>query len=183
MKKTIILLAILFAGAVGYSQEFLGIKVGGTRQEAINKFKAKGFVVIGKSSNTAISMRGKAGENDVDLVIVNSPTSKKVWKFAVFLPERTTWDRLKSDYEYYVNLFTEKLGSPSESYSNFVSPYYEGDGYEMSAVGIDKCNYVAFWDGIYIEITKWKQVSVCYENKVNAEISKKEKDAINSNSF
>lgn len=183
MKKAMVLLAILFATAVGYSQEFLGIKVEGTRQECINKFKAKGYVVIGTPSNTAISMRGKAGGNDVDLVIVNTPTSKKVWKFAVFLPERTTWDRLKSDYEYYVELFTNKIGNPTDIYRNFVSPYYEGDGYEMSAVGIEKCNYIAFWDGIYIEITKWKQVSVCYENKVNAEISKKEKDAINSNNF
>ena len=176
-------LMLVLSTALGYSQDFLGIKVDGNRQDCINKFLAKGFKTSIAPSNTVTSLKGMVGNDKVELMIVSTPITKKVWKFSVFLPERTTWSSLKSNYEYYVDLLTTKYGEPTSTYSNFISPYYEGDGYEMTGVKIEKCNYMTFWDNVYIEISKWGQVCIHYENTTNSSLNKEEKDKINLKNF
>jgi len=65
-----------------------------------------------------------------------------------------------------------------------MSPYEEGDGYEMNAVTLEKTNIVAWWnltyqDGaesgtIMLEMTQWKQNKISWENAVNAALKEKE---------
>lgn len=183
MKKLSILVALVLTTMLGFSQEFLGIKVDGNRQTCINKFLAKGFKVSIPPSKTVTSMKGTVGGQPIELLIVVTPTSQKVWKFTVYLPEQNTWENLKYNYNYYVDLFTKKYGEPTNSYSNFNSPYSEGDGYEITGVVVEKCNYSAYWKDVYIEITKWKQVCINYENEVNGELNTQEKEQLNLNIF
>ena len=65
-----------------------------------------------------------------------------------------------------------------------MSPHEEGDGYEMNAVELEKTNIVAWWnlthqDGtesgtITLELSKWKQNKISWENAVNAALKEKE---------
>lgn len=180
MKKATIILALNLFCILGFSQDFLGIKVGGGRQETVNKFLAKGFKVSITPSNTVTSMKGMVGNTETEVLIVCTPTTKKVWKYIVYLPKQTTWYSLKSNYNTYLSVLTDKYGEPASSYNHFIDPYFEGDGYEMSAVALEKCSFCAFWDGVYIQISEYKQVSITYENEILSQLNKNEYNAINT---
>lgn len=129
-------------------------------------------------------MQGKVNDTKIELNIVNTPTSKLVWKFAIYLPKQDDWYSIKSQYNSFTNTLTEKYGEPTDSYTGFASPYYEGDGYEMSAIILDKCNYITIWaNGTTIQISKFKQVRITYENADNSVIDDEEKKALNNKIF
>lgn len=184
MKKVTMVLLFSLITIIGVGQEFLGIKPEGSRLEVVNKFIAKGFKVKPQSANQNVtSMLGIYAGTKYEVNIVSTPTSKKVWKISVYLPAETNWYSLKATYEKFLETLTNKYGQPNQSYNFFQSPYYEGDGYEMSAVMLEKCQYSAFWDNLYIQITQWKQVNISYENQINAELKEKETEKLNSNIF
>ena len=188
MKKGIMILLLTFLTIISFSQEFIGIKVDGNINDVVEKFKGKGLKVSNRGSSTpnVISMEGIVGNRNLELNIVCTPTTKIVWKFAVYLPKQTLWTSLKSEYEEYLDLLTKKYGKPKSTYNFFSSPYKEGDGYEMTAVAVEKCTYSAFWPGnlgLYIEISKWKQVKINYENRTNSALSKIEQDEIKNKIF
>lgn len=182
MKKLLLAICLL-SSVTSRSQEVMGIKVDGLRTEVINKFKAKGFKIIGTPDLKALTMEGVISGQKYEVIIVNTPTSKKVWKIAVYLPKQTDWYDIKSTYTKFYNMLVEKYGEPNSSYTGFSSPYYEGDGYEMTGVGVGKCNYSAFWDFVYIEISQFKQVSLSYENAINSELNILENKNIDNKNF
>lgn len=186
--KTLNLIVLICALSVScFGQEFLGIKVDGTKQEVINKFIAKGFKKksLPSGNDDVTSMEGTYSGTKYEVNIVNSPISKKVWKIAVYLPEQVSWYSLKAEYNRYLEMLTSKYGEPTNSYSFFSSPYYEGDGYELSALRLEKCNYSAYWLDVVVsvEISKYKQIKISYENKVNSAIDDQEREKINKNIF
>ena len=187
MKKGIMILLLTFLTIISFSQEFIGIKVDGNINDVVEKFKGKGLKVTNRSSTpNVISMEGIVGNRNLELNIVCTPTTKIVWKFAVYLHKQTLWTSLKSEYEEYLDLLTKKYGEPEQKYNFFSSPYKEGDGYEMTAVAVEKCTYSAFWPenlGLYIGISQWKQVKITYENITNSALSKKEQDEIKNKIF
>jgi hypothetical protein len=121
------------------------------------------------------------------LIIVSSPKSKIVRKFSVYLPEQSSWNSLLNDYTRYKKTLTDKYGNPGDSFDFFSSPYKLGDGYEMTAVAAEKATYAAYWTlkgySLSIEISKWKQVRISYENDNNSKIAEKEQKDIDSNIF
>lgn len=167
--------------------EFLGIEVDGKRDEVIEKFKAKGFIVKGDIDKPVVSMKGSAGNINFDLNIVSTPKSKIVRKFVVYLPEQSSWNSLLNDYTRYKKTLTDKYGNPGDSFDFFSSPYKLGDGYEMTAVAAEKATYAAYWTlkgyTLSIEISKWKQVRIAYENANNSKIAETEQKDIDSNIF
>lgn len=186
MKKYIMILLFISLATISFGQEFMGIKVDGNINDVVEKFKQKGLKVITNINSIGVTMKGLVANKETELIIQNCPTSKIVWKFAVYLPEKTTWYSLKSEYQEYLDLLIKKYGEPKDKFDSFSSPYEEGDGYEMSAVSLEKCNYAAYWtkkDGLSIEISKWKQVKINYENPVNSALDTKEKDEIKNKIF
>jgi len=184
MKKSITLLLALAITISAFSQEFLGVKVDGTRDEIQKKFIAKGFSTKTTSDKDYLSMRGYIGTTDIELLVLFTPKTKKAWKFVIYLPKQTTWYALKAQYNEYLEMLTTKYGEPKHDYHFFSSPYEDGDGYEMTAVAVEKCTYSAFWEDTYsIEISKFSQVKIAYENPVNSEIFSQEKKQIQTNSF
>lgn len=183
MKKLILIVSLFIIAINSYSQEFMGIKVEGTKKELIDKFEQKNFQVIDTEGKYLV-MHGKAGSANVKLYIFFTPVSKLAWQFGVYLPEETNWYNLKSQFEEYTSLFIEKYGEPSSIYRFFESPYKEGDGYEMLGVELDKCVYAAFWKDTYkIKITKLKQLVIVYTNSTIEAINKKENKEIQSKTF
>ena len=180
------MLLLILLTIMSFSQEFIGIKVDGKINDVVEKFKGKGLKVTNTSTPNVISMEGIVGNRNLELNIVCTPTSKTVWKFAVYLPKQTLWPSLKSEYEEYLDVLTRKYGEPKLKYDFFSSPYKEGDGYEMTAVELEKCTYSAFWPenlGLYIQISQWKQVKITYQNSTNLALSKKEEDEIKNKIF
>lgn len=178
MKKLLTILLVLLVSLTN-AQEFMGVKVEGTKTQAIQKFLAKGFKITNQE-DTWVKMLGNFNRKKTELFLLFTPQTKKFWKLAVYLPETSSWSELKSDYLYYQKILTEKYGEPTESYSTFLSPYEEGDGYESSAVTLEKCVYSSFWmdNGIIIEISKYKQIHISYENLILSQIQDKEKTNI-----
>jgi len=183
MKKISIILAICLLSIASYSQSVFGVQVDGSKTEVINKFKAKGFKIPITPSLTVTTLRGSIDGVKYDVLVCNTPITKKVWKIVVYLPEQNNWYDLKSTYEKFYDLFVKKYGEPLASYSSFTSPYEEGDGYEMTAVSVEKCNYSAFWNEVWMNISKFKQIELNYENVTNAELFTAEKEKLNTKNF
>lgn len=162
---------------------FKGVELNGPLSDFITQMEAKGFVFKNNFENgNGASMTGSfMGYSDCELYIFTTPNSKMVRMVKIYLPEEeNSWSSLKSYYTQSVDAFTKKYGAPGDEYSFFSKPYYEGDGYEMTGVKVDKCNYAAFWElekgAIFIEISKWCQVCISYEDNLNTQLSSQEKE-------
>jgi hypothetical protein len=133
-------------------------------------------------------MNGKVGNTEIELFLLTTPKSKKLYKATVYLPTKETWYAIKQNYLDYLEVLTTKYGTPHQSYDFFSKPYFEGDGYEMSALKLEKCTYSAFWlnidnTSIVIQISKYNQVMISYQNDANQKIAASERDALNNVSF
>jgi hypothetical protein len=164
--------------------QFMGIPIEGDAVIFINKLKVKGFKVK-KYDAIVTTMTGVfLGNVTNEVLIVHTPKSKKVWKVVVFLQEQIGWSSLKSEYQSLLSKLNNKYGEPSTSYFSFLSPYEEGDGYEMNAVEFEKTNIVAWWNLMYqdgtesgtimLELSKWKQNKITWENATNVALKEKE---------
>lgn len=177
MKNLFIAIALILT-TVTNAQEFNGVKIDGDLPSFTNALKAKGYTFHRTLDNGCI-MKGKIGFKDVDVFIFTTPKSKKVFKLTIYFEEKSTWSSLKSDYQQLAAALTEKYGQPSNTYDSFSKPYYEGDGYEMSAVQLEKCNYSSYWLNkenltLAVEISKYKQVKLVYENDKNMDLKEQE---------
>jgi hypothetical protein len=189
MKKVIVLIAIVLSSITLSAQSFDGVEISGDLVTAIAKFKAKGYTLV-KNEDGIASMKGMLAKTyNIELYIYTTPKSKKVTKVVAYLDEENTWSNLKYEYEKFVGIISDKYGKPDNTYATFTSPYFEGDGYEMTAVGIEKCLYASYWLGqsnntnIGVEISKFKQVKIVYENAANMRLRKNEQDQIENNAF
>jgi hypothetical protein len=183
MKKLSILLSMCILTISTYSQSVFGIKVDGNKTDVVNKFKLKGFKIPITPSATVTSLQGYVDGVKYDVLVCNTPITKKVWKIMVYLPEQNNWYDLKNTYEKFYDLFVKKYGEPYASYNSFSTPYEEGDGYEMTAVAVEKCNYSAFWNEVWMTVSKFKQIELNYENVTNSEIFTAEKEKLNTKNF
>lgn len=189
MKKLILTIAIATLSVASYGQEFLGIKPSGNKDYTINQFKAKGFTESKVSNEIGVFMNGKVNGKDVNLVIVWTPKTKLITTFAVYLPERKTFDALVDDFEQYLALFNSKYGNTENVERVFKTPYELNDGYEMNAVELEKCTYGAYWTNdnqpihLAVEISKYKQLKITYQNTENFKLGQRENAQINLNNF
>lgn len=187
MKKIIILaLACIMLNTVT-AQSFDGVSIRGSLSSVVANFKAKGYSLRNTKENYAV-LDGFVGNKPVEVFVFTTPITKVVFKVNVYLPKKESWASLKNEYLDFVLLFKEKYGQWSNTYNDFVNPYEEGDGYEMSAVELEKTNFMTIWmnngNANYgVQITKFKQVMIIYENAINTEIMDNERKRLNKNSF
>ena len=178
MRKNLIAMmaAFLMLGSICYAQEevkhmdFKGIPMDGDLSSYITKLNQKGFKTTSVEEEAAI-LKGQFAGEDVELAVYSTPRSKMVYMVVVVFPEQSSWYSIKADFKKLENNLEEKYGAPTLQRKSFDSPYYEGDGYEMSAVRLDKCNYFSRFlteDGeINIMILKSKKIGLYYVDKVN----------------
>jgi hypothetical protein len=71
--------------------------------------------------------------------------------------------------------------------TEFDSPYFYGDGYELQAVGLEKCHYSALWEventTILLTISKFKQINIQYENDALTAQKNREQSEIDAKTF
>lgn len=189
MKKYFTLLIMLLSiSAISYAQDtptpttehltFSGITICGSATSFRSSMESKGF--ISNRTDDDETMMVFAGDfigKSTELIVVYlTPKTKQVWKVVVYFIEKTSWYDLKNEYNTLKDQVIQKYGNPNADYDFFSSPYDEGDGYEMTGVAVDKCNYAAYWDnGISVEISKLKSVKICYEDPIQVNILKQEK--------
>jgi hypothetical protein len=186
--KTLILSIALFISVSSFSQTFDGVAISGDLPTAIANFKAKGYTYTGTEDGVAI-LKGKAAKTyNVEVYIYTTPKSKKVCKIVAFLDEQKNWYTIKGEYERFAQIITDKYGAADSKYNSFSTPYEEGDGYEMTAVAVEKCTYASYWfnrsnTSIAVEISKYKQVKLAYENDEAMKLRKTELSTLESSSF
>lgn len=188
MKKLLLSVCVgLLSLTASYGQDFLGISPTGSKLSVIEKFKAKGFHLTDGYGTTVTSMKGYVNGSIYELNIVSTPTTKVVCKFSVYLERIESFSLLKSEYKKYVDLLTEKYGASTSNYEYFKSPYYEGDGYEMTALTSENAIFKTYWLDrpifMSVNISKWQQINIIYENSANAELKNAEENKLEKNTF
>lgn len=183
MKLILLFLPLALFSLTAFSQEFDGVKIGGTKSQFIKAMSEKGYSV--KEETPTVMTFKSSAHPTYEVYGAVTPTTHMVWKLTIFLPAQSNWYDLKADYNKYLKLLTEKYGEPTNKYAFFASPYDEGDGYEMSAVSLDKCDFLAIWEDIAISVRiyKSKQVELSYENTVNGTLNEQEKNEADKKIF
>ena len=182
---TVIALAFFLGTGFTFAQdatthlEFKGVPLNGKIDDFVKKLQSQGFSIV-KKEDLGVIMSGQFTGKEAEVMILNTRTTKTVWKVVVYLPKQTSWYSIKSEYEYYTEIFTKKYGKPSDSFSFFSDPYYEGDGYEMQAVRNEKCTFFSGYhiqEGIIcVDISKYQQIRIAYEDATNTTLMDREKE-------
>lgn len=182
MKRILLTLCAVILAVTLNAQEhmtFKGVSMGCNITSFISQLKTKGFTIEHQADNGAILKGDFAGKSGCTVIVLPTKVNKLVWKVVVKFPEKSSWYSLKSEYKTFKESYTEKYGKP-ESYEFFSRPYEEGDGYEMTALSVDKCTYVSYYTvpegNIAVEISDDKCVEVHYEDAINTAIKAKEQE-------
>jgi len=187
MKTLISILAFVLFSFNSNSQQFYGVNISGPLSTAIERFKQKGFTHKSTMDVGAI-MNGRIVNQDVTLFIFVTPKTKTVFKMSIFFDEMNSFDNLYTQYIKMVNTINDKYGEPDYVEEKFLPPYELGDGYELTALQLEKCLYSSTWLyknnlNIKVEISKYKQLKVVYENDLLADQKEKEEQMIKSNIY
>lgn len=186
MKKLIILL-FLFTYLINiFGQEVNGITLGKTKSETQTKLLKHNFKLI-KSTKHSIDYVGNlfTGES-VTIRIYTTPTSQKVWKISI-IKHYHKWYDVKDSFDKYNEILSYKYGSPITVKSHFKTPYYDGDGFEMSAMSMKMGEIVNTYtdldnNRIYLKIVgnniNRVEIWIEYENKEMLLVNKNETNKI-----
>ena len=186
MKKRFLLTLLSFIMAFSASAQehltFRGIEIDGPLPAFVQHLNKLGYVVIEERENDCLLKGVFSGVDDCVIYVLTTPNSHIVCQVAVFLPATDSWAVLKSSYLEYRDLLISKYGTPSVDRKSFISPYYEGDGYEMQALSNDKCKYLirihADLGNVSLMINskdyKRGNLLISYEDAQNAEIKEQE---------
>lgn len=184
MNKLLLLFAFVFSiniiGAQNAHLTFKDIPIDGNVKDFADKLSKKGFTYVKGLEGNIVRMEGKFADFNAEVWLMATPKTKIIWKIVVLTDKYTSWSSIKADFEKYKELYTKKYGKPSEDFHFFSRPYYEGDGYEMQALKLEKCTYITFFElpegGIVIEMTKWGNISFSYEDNINVKIKRSESE-------
>jgi hypothetical protein len=162
---------------------FQNLLFGDTPSLVISKLKK---FTLKQHRAKSVVFTGTVGGKDAEIFAVFTPKSQKLWKVVVDFAEAdgVSYNDLKSHWNGYVKILTEKYGEPDKRYEFFTSPYFEGDGYETQALRLGKANSDAFWDsgatgagGMSCAITKYLEIRISYEDEYFSKIDDQEKDS------
>ena len=183
MKKSIlIILCCLFSFAL-YAQEkhmeFKGTPLNGSLTSFVQKMKTMGYTTV-LTEDYGVVMEGEFIGKKANIFILPTPKTKIVWKVGVSLEKQISWSSLKSEYYKIKESYIKKYGQPKHTFESFDEPYYEGDGYELQALKLEKCTYESYFETpegmIKVGMDSGGCITISYEDKINAEIKKMEQE-------
>ena len=161
--------------------KFMGIEMNCAVDIAMLDLEKKGFEIIDIRKEGYI-MSGKFIDRNALVTLHATPKTNLFYRANIIFNEHTSWYSLKSEFLEVVKYYKAKYKSISSS-RTFIDPYYEGDGYELQGVSMDKCFYYERFEAeggkISIEISDMKRVQIRYEDKNNAKKNEQETIAIN----
>ena len=122
-----------------------------------------------------------AGHNDCSVLVVGTPKTNIACAVMVYLKEHNIWYSIKNQYEEIKEQLTKKYGTP-KSYEYFSDPYYEGDNYELQALGNDHCTWMSHFHTskgtISVSMASNCKVLIIYQDKINQELKEREANSI-----
>jgi hypothetical protein len=189
MKKYILTMFAMLVFATSFAQTFDGVKIGGTLAQMRFKLEQKGYK-FDEVKNNILWMKGTLANKKVMIGVVGTPKSKTAWKIVAYLDERKNWYDLKNEFENINTILAKKYGETETCFRFFSTPYYEGDGYEISALANDKVTFSCYYPNkednklnISVEISSTSCILLTYEHIENTLLMKKEKDEAEMSSF
>jgi len=167
--------------------KFKGIPIAGNPQHFIAQLEAKGFNTVQSysySDHSAGLTGSFAGVQNCIILVTGTPVSNDVYSIGVIFPDQyNDWYILKSQYLSYKEKLTKKYGA-LQSFEYFSEPYYEGDGYEISAMMNGNGHFMSYIDTqegrIAVMITSDCKICLFYND---SEGSKQKDKELNSLSF
>lgn len=183
MKKILFILAFICLAAGISAQEhlkFMGLPISGRSSVFVEKLKTKGFKFVDKEDDMYVLSGKFANTSNVEVYVLSTPKTKNVFKVVVFFPKKTIWSSIKSQYKDLQELFGQKY-TMVDHCEHFRDPYYEGDTFEEQAVKLGKTLYYSTYcceeGNLLVEISKFMQVKVVYEDNINRELYTTEKES------
>lgn len=161
---------------------FKGIPVMGTVNDFCNKLSSKGFSMVKTyEDGTAAAMSGNFAERPSTLYIIGTKKSHFVQGIIVdFDEDYNKWQTIKNAYKNMVEQYITKYGTPYDVDESFDYPYEEGDGHEMTALRLNKCNYRTTFKldkgSIVIKLTEKASIQIIYRDSENAMLGETERD-------
>lgn len=174
-------LAALASTAQTESPKFKGIPVEGDAAVFVDGLKNAGFTYVTEGDEYYLLKGPFAGFNDCRVIVSRTAATNMVAKVTAVTEVYSTWFSMRSDYEDIKEAYTQKYGVPDSDHHFFSPPYKLGDGYEETAVRVDKCHYLTIWhvDGytIGIRITSGMKICIGYENDAIMKVYSDEKES------
>ncbi|MBO7712575.1 MAG: hypothetical protein J6S85_03345 [Methanobrevibacter sp.] len=188
MKRLFIIALTSLIAISSFAQEHLkvkGVPIDGNVDSFIKALEATGLkkdAVLSQAVDSPILIGDFAGLSDCKFSFLNTEDGT-VCKVLIISEDFTGWSSTKSKYRDLKDLLKTKY-EVTNSFEYFSSPYYEGDGYELSAIRQDKGTYKTFFkcdEGyIVIEInassTSKGYLTIMYEDTINMERFSQERD-------
>lgn len=150
MKKIFVALIISLVALSANAQEHLkvkGIPIDGNLTSFIAKLKAAGCKTdsrLSEALGTPVLVGDFAGMSECKFSFITTENNT-VCKVLIFTRDYTGWYNTKHQYNEMKELFNTKYNLIND-FEYFHSPYYEGDGYELSAIKQEKATYKSFFD-------------------------------------
>lgn len=192
MKKFFLLILLVFSAVSSLSaQSFNGVLLGRGLSETYQSFLDKGFKPL-RSVDGIRYLTGSVAGDRYEIGLVYTPISKKVWKIVVYTMPVFSWSILKYQHAKFKEILIRNYGDPKSDFWFFLSPYYEGDGFELQAIRKGAMRSAVFFrdshgNHIYMELESYQigqgQVCVSYENNVAQELNKAETRKLENSSF
>jgi len=189
MKKYLISMVILFISLTSFSQEFDNVPISGDVNVCITRLKTKGYKLVQiMDDGVSVLLKGRVANIDIELMVLATPKTKKVFSFSVYMPEILTFSGLQREFDRFYEIYVDKYGEPDSEEYKFEPPYYLGDGYELSALKNEKVEYSARWYNkknlnVRLRISKFCQTQISYDNYINTELYINERNSIERNTF
>lgn len=175
MKKILLLSLALLCAINLKAQEhfsFRNIPINGSVKEVGAKLVELGY----EPTENEGAFKGKFIGEDCTIFLLTSDYTHNVYSIVVNFNAQTRWSSLKADFNKLNEMYSDKYGAPSVSNISFARPYYDGDGYELSAIKNNKCNYVIKWDvengSIMLTIMEDCSIVLYYSDNINEELDK-----------
>lgn len=153
---------------------FKGIPVMGTVNDFCNKLSSSGFNLVKMYNDGAMAaMNGDFADRPSTLYIIGTKKSHFVQGIIVdFDRVYNKWQTIKNDYKTIIEQYIVKYGNPYSVDESFDYPYEEGDGYEMLALKLNKCNYRTTFKltkgNIVISLREDATIAILYSDTENA---------------
>ena len=137
---------------------FKGHSISGNVKDFSKALQQEGFTTLNGENDI---LKGKFDGRDVTLALITTPRTETMCGVLVEFATFRTWKSMTEQFAKLENDLSKKYGNPTGKLRDFISPYEEGDGYEMDAVYRGKCNYATYFEmeigTIAITITKSPQ--------------------------
>jgi len=141
--KKLLLGLLMMLSMISQAQIINGIEIGRLGKDVNFNLTQKGFKKINQDSLHEEYV-GILDGKIVRLSTTMTPKSKIVWKMIIEVDVNYTWDDSKKSYFIYKEFFNQRYYN-ALSFEFFISPYYDGDGHEIQALILERCNYHSFF--------------------------------------